>query len=67
MVKQKLVVAVNFSKYRGRYVAIVDNRVVAAGRDARTVWARATKKSPASVPTLVKVPQAETLVLVICA
>ena len=66
MAKRKLVIAVNFSKYRGRYVAVVDNRVIAAGRDAKIVWARATKKNPKSLPTLVKVPQGETLVLIIC-
>ena len=52
-------VAVDFSKYEGRYVALVDNRVIATGKDAKTVWVRAHKKNPAAVPTLVKVPRGE--------
>ncbi len=64
MAEPKMVVSVNFSKYRGRYVAVVGNRVISSGRNARAVWARANKKSPGSIPTLVKVPQGETLVLV---
>ena len=67
MARRKLFNAVDFSKYRGRYVALVDNRVIAAGKNAKTVWVRAKKKNPAAVPTLVKVPKGETLVLVVCA
>ena len=67
MGRRRLVIAVDFTKYRGRYVALVDDRVVAAGRDARTVWKRAMTKKPSSVPTLVKIPKGETLVLIICA
>jgi uncharacterized protein DUF5678 len=65
--RRKLFVAVDFSKYQGRYVALVDNRVVATGKDAKTVWMRANKKKPTAIPTLVKVPKGETLVLIPCA
>ncbi len=61
--RKKLVAAVDFARYRGRYVAIVDDKVIATGRDARIVWSKAKKKMPSSVPTLVKVPTGETLVL----
>ncbi len=67
MASRKLFIAIDFSKYRGRYVALVDNRVVSSGKDAKTVWARAKKKKPAATPTLVKVPTGETLVLLLCA
>ncbi len=63
MASRKLFIAIDFSKYRGRYVAVVDNHVISAGKDAKMVWARAKKKNPAAVPTLVKVPKGETLVL----
>ncbi len=63
MARRKLFVAVDFSKYQGRYVALVDDRVIATGKDAKTVWTRANKKNPAAVPTLVKVPKSRTLVL----
>ncbi len=62
MAKRKPFVAVDLSKYQGRYVALVDNRVIATGKDAKTVWIRANRKNPAAVPTLVKVPKGETLV-----
>ncbi len=61
MARQKLLVAVDFSKYQGRHVALVDNQVIATGKDAKTVWTRANKKNPAAVPTLVNVPDVETL------
>ena len=64
---RRLSIVIDFSKYRGKYVALVNNRVIAQGKDARIVWARAVKKKPSSVPTLVKVPKGQTLVLVLCA
>ncbi len=66
MARRKLFTAVDFSKYQGRYVALVDNRVIATGRDAKMVWMRASKKDPGAVPTLFKVPKGETLVLTLC-
>ncbi len=67
MASREPYVAVDFSKYRGRYVALVGNHVVSSGKDAKTVWARAKKKNPVALPTLVKVPMGETLVLILCA
>lgn len=55
--------AVDFSKYRGRYVAIVRRRVVASGHDAQKVWQEAKRKHPNARPELLKVSKGETLVL----
>ncbi len=67
MTSRKLFIAIDFSKYQGRYVALVDNHIISSGKDAKTVWAKAKKKNPTAVPTLVKVPKGETLVLLLCA
>lgn len=67
MAKQKVSIAVDLSKYRGRYVAMVKGRVVASGENAQTVWNKARKRRPGETPTLAKVPKGETLVLVLCA
>ncbi|HZY93717.1 MAG TPA: DUF5678 domain-containing protein [Candidatus Bathyarchaeia archaeon] len=60
-------VVLDFSKYKGKYVALVKKRVVASGTNARTTWNRAKQKAPRDTPTLVKVPKDETLVLIVCA
>lgn len=59
-------IAVDFSKYRGKYVAIVGKRIVSSGVDAQEVWLDAKKKYPDAQPELLKVSKGETLVLVIC-
>lgn len=61
--ERKLFIAMDFTKYQGRYIALVNNRIIATGKDAKTVWVKANKKNPAAVPTLVKVPKEETLLL----
>lgn len=50
-------------KYQGKYVAILKNKVIASGKDAKEVWKEARKKYPKQLPTLAKVPKEETLVL----
>jgi hypothetical protein len=67
MKKRPLFVAIDFSKYKGRYVAIVRRRIVASGRDAQQVWREAKRKFPDAQPELLKVSKGETLVLIICA
>jgi len=61
-----LIVAIDFSKYRGRYVAIVGRKIAASGRDAEQVWHDAKRKHPHAQPELLKVAKGETLVLIIC-
>jgi len=66
MRKRRLFVAIDFSKYRGRYVAIVAGKIVASGTDAEKVWSKA-KKYPQAQPEMLKVSKGETLVLTGCA
>ena len=66
MKKKRLFVAIDFSKYKGRYVAVVGKRVVSSGTDAKRVWLEAKRKKPTARPELHKVPKGETLVLIIC-
>jgi hypothetical protein len=53
----------SLKKYEGKYVAIVGRKVVAHGRNAKTVWKTAKKKYPQSLPTIAKLPKEEVLVL----
>jgi len=58
-------VKADLSKYKGLYVAIVDDRVVSNGGNAKVVWEEAKKRFPDKTPMLVKIPKEETLILVI--
>jgi hypothetical protein len=53
----------DLSRFAGQYVAIVGEKVVASGSNAQTVWRQAKRRFPSSIPTLGKLPRAETLVL----
>ncbi len=53
------VIAVDFSKYSGKYVAIVGKRVVSSGIDAQKVWLDAKRKYPNAQRELLKVPKGE--------
>ena len=64
--KTRHFVAIDFSKYKGRYVAVVGKRVVASGSNAKEVWLEARKKNPTARPELHKIPKGETLVLIVC-
>ena len=59
--KKRFFVSINFSKYKGRYVAVVGRRVVASGTNAKQVWLEAKRKNPTARPELHKVPKGETL------
>ena len=52
-------------KFRGKYIAIVDDKVVASGDDPRKDWEEANKKCPEKQPVLAFVPKEETLVLTV--
>ena len=52
-------------KYRGRHIAIVDDKVVASGDDPKKVWEAAKKKCPKKQPVLAFVPKEEALVLAV--
>ncbi len=53
----------DLSRYRGLYVAIVDCRVAASGKNARTVVERARKRHPRRQPVLLKVPTEDILIV----
>ena len=61
MKKKRFFVAIDFSRYKGRYVAVVGKRVVASGTNAKQVWLEAKRKNPTARPELHKVPKGETL------
>lgn len=49
----------DLSKYEGKYVAIVGDKVVAHGNNAKDVLDEAKKKYPDKIPTLAKIPKEE--------
>ncbi len=63
VMKKRFFVAIDFSKYKGRYIAIVRRRIVASGWDAEKVWREAKRKHPYPQPEIMKVSKGDTLVL----
>ena len=55
----------DLKKYEGKYVAIIDNKVVASGSNAKHVIEEAKRKFPDKKPVLAKVPKEETMILVL--
>jgi len=55
----------DLSEYSGKWVAIVDEQVVASGDNAKTVLEEAQKKFPDRMPLLAKIPKQEVLILFI--
>lgn len=53
----------DLSEYAGKWVAIVDEEVVASGDNAKVVYEEALKKFPDRLPLLAKIPKDEILVL----
>jgi hypothetical protein len=51
------------SKYAGKWIAIVDQKVIVEGEDAKRVYNEAKEKFPQKKPSLAKVPMKDTLVL----
>lgn len=64
MRKKRYSIGIDLSKYMGKYVAIIDKKVVASGTDAKEVWARVKRKYPDKTPELAKVSREETLVFI---
>ena len=56
-------VKADLKPYRGKYIALVGNKVVASGNTAKEVWQKAKNKYPKKTPTLAKLPKEEALVL----
>ncbi len=55
----------DLSEYAGKWVAIIDEQVVASGDNAKTVLEAALKKLPDKMPLLAKIPKQEVLILFI--
>lgn len=51
------------SKYKGEWIAITKNRVVAHGLDAEKVYKKALKKAKKEEVSLAKVPERQMLIL----
>ena len=47
------------AKYAGKYVAVVDQRVIAAGTSGKEVEDSARKSAPDEVPSVFRVPREE--------
>jgi hypothetical protein len=50
-------------KYVDEWIGVVDNRVVARGKDAQTVYAETKKSYPDEIPFIMKVPTDKVMVL----
>ncbi|MBI2652453.1 hypothetical protein HYX00_03215 [Candidatus Woesearchaeota archaeon] len=55
-------VKADLSKYEGKYIAIVGNKVVSSGHNAKEVLEKARKKFLDKNPTLAKIPKEEALI-----
>ena len=55
-------VKTDLSKYAGKYIAIVGDKVVASGDNAKEVIEEAKKKTGKN-PTIAKIPKEEALIL----
>lgn len=55
----------DMNKYAGKWIAIVDQKPVASGTDAKKVYEEAKAKYPNKKPCLAKVPTRDTLILAI--
>lgn len=55
----------NLSQYAGKWVAIVNQRVVSSGFDAQVVYNEAKRKFPNKKPSIAKIPSGETLILIL--
>lgn len=56
-------VSADLSRYKGEYVAIVDERVVTHGDNAKEVWENAKQQHPDKIPALAKIPRDDILIL----
>ncbi|EKD61994.1 MAG: hypothetical protein ACD_52C00325G0005 [uncultured bacterium] len=55
----------DLSQYKGKYVAIVDRKIVSSGKNAKSVYLKALKRLPKTRPTLAKIPPENMMVLLV--
>ena len=58
-------VKADLEKYKNKHIAIVDQKVVASGENAKEVWEKPKKKHPKKEPLLAKVPEDDVLILMV--
>lgn len=51
------------TRYKGQWIAISDKKVVACGKDAQSVYRKATSKYPKIKISLAKIPDEQVMVL----
>lgn len=51
------------SRYKGEYVIILEQKIVAHGKNAKTLLEKVSKKFPRKTPTLAKIPKDDVLIL----
>lgn len=56
-------VKADLKEYEGKYIAIVEDQVVASGNNAKQVMEEAKRKYPDKKPFLAKIPREEVLIL----
>ncbi|MFH0775310.1 MAG: DUF5678 domain-containing protein [bacterium] len=53
------------NEYAGKWIAIVNQKIVVAGEDAKKVYQQAKENYPKEKPSLAKVPTKDTFILVL--
>ena len=49
----------NLNKYAGKWVVMINNKIVAYGKTLKKVMAEAKKKYPTTIPFVAKIPTGE--------
>ncbi len=63
--KQDFNINIDSTKYRGKYIALIDKKIVGSGKNAKLVLDNTRAKYPKKEIVLRKIPEDETLILVI--
>jgi len=65
--KVEFKVNIDYEKYGGKHIAILDNEaIVASGEDFKKVWEEAKSKYPEGRISFMKVPKGELMILIAC-
>ncbi len=51
------------SRYKGKYVVLVDGKMVGHGQDIESMLAKTRKKYPRKTPLVAKIPNEEVMIL----
>ena len=57
----------DLSKYVGEWIAIIDDKIVAHGHDVKKIYKEAKERYPKKRPLITKVPEKETMILILVA